>query len=162
RDQRRPAHLLLDQVEHRIGRVGGCLVGEVHAGVEADIDATRHDPEIDVRRHGSVPATPRHLTGLDGLEGVEAGLEVRAGASPSAQMVVHPLGVVRVSRMPVTPFGFGLPDLDQHAPYWRAGAVDHSALNGNALAARLGTCKHVPEIVLEDLKAGLLWGETDV
>src|SRR5690606_1222582 len=49
RDQGWHPHLVLDTRQHRALGVGRFLVGEVHARVQADVDAARDDPEGDVR-----------------------------------------------------------------------------------------------------------------
>jgi len=78
---------LLDQSEHRIGDVRGPLVGKIHPRAEPDVDAARDDPEVDIeRRHPA--ACQRRRAGLDGLEAVDAGVDVRAGVTPGAKVRV--------------------------------------------------------------------------
>src|SRR5436190_6817229 len=81
-DQRRAALLPLDQVEHRVLAVGLGLVAEVDPRVEADVDAARDDPGVDVGRHDA-PVAPLDAARLDRVERVDAGLEVGAGAPPA-------------------------------------------------------------------------------
>ena len=78
---------------------------------EANIDAPRHDPEIDVGCHRPMTAPADNGAGLHGLESVQSGLEVRTGTSPSTKGLVERL-VLPVRRMIVAAGRIGLPDLE--------------------------------------------------
>src|SRR4051812_36323014 len=58
---------VLDAEQHRIFRIGGFLVAEIHPSMEPDVDPARHDPEGNVRRHH--PAVrKRNATRFNSLE----------------------------------------------------------------------------------------------
>src|SRR5918997_6119861 len=84
-DQGRHPPLVLDARQHRAFRIGGLLVAEIHARVEADIDAPRHDPERDVRSHGP-PVPVGRAARLDGLEAILARGPIRGLAAPADEM----------------------------------------------------------------------------
>src|SRR5215211_5742602 len=68
RDQGFAPRGLLDDVEDRVCGVGLLLVGEVHPGRKADIDAPGREPDVDMGRHRLVAVPTRHGARLDGLE----------------------------------------------------------------------------------------------
>src|SRR4029079_2717732 len=75
---------LLDNVQDRIIGIRRFLVAKIHARSEADIDAARGQPEIDVRRHRLAALTAHHASRLDGADCVKSGGEVRSGPGPAA------------------------------------------------------------------------------
>ena len=109
------------------------LVAKIHARSEADIDAARGQPKIDVRRHRLAALSAHHASRFDGADCVKAGDEVRAGPSPSAEAGIQCL-VLHVRRMIVSSGRIRLPCLDQHVLCHMAGAIEDPSLNGDALA----------------------------
>src|SRR5216684_6218299 len=91
RDQGLAPDLGLDDIEYGVGRIRSFLVGEIHPRVESDIDATRHDPEIDVRRHRAMTAAADDRARLDGLEAIEATLEIGTRPTPAPEIAVDRL-----------------------------------------------------------------------
>src|SRR5438270_9446580 len=147
------ALLPLDQVEHRVVGVGVGLVAEVDPRVEADVDAARDDPGVDMRRHDATVAAldrPR----LDRVEGVDAALEIGAGAAPAAKARVDRLARLAVAGVRVLALRVGLPDLDQHVLQHGADAVEDAALDADLLALGLLAREDVAEVLREDVEAG--------
>src|SRR5579871_1983890 len=70
RDQGLAARRGLDDVEHGIVGIGGGLIAKVHPRGKADIDASRGNPDVDVRRHRLSPAPPHDRARLDGADAV--------------------------------------------------------------------------------------------
>src|SRR5258708_1723036 len=91
RDQSLSPDLGLDEFEHGVGRIRSLLVGEIHPGVEPDIDTTRHDPEIDVWGHRAMTAAADDGARLDGFEAVTAALEIGARPAPTPEIAVDRL-----------------------------------------------------------------------
>src|SRR5690606_10772094 len=88
---RRDPDLVLDARKYRILRVRGFLVAEVHPRVQADVDATRDDPERDVRcLHPAIEK--RHTAWLDRVEAEHAIVHSGWASSPPSE--------VRISRSP--------------------------------------------------------------
>src|SRR6516162_6664961 len=110
-DERLAAALPLDEVDHRVLRVRLGLVAEVHAGVQADVDASRDDPEVHVRGHHATVAA-HHRPGLDGVEAPDACLEIAGRATPAAKVRVDRLVGLAVAGVVVAPGSVRLPDLD--------------------------------------------------
>src|SRR4051812_26432644 len=113
RDQRLASGWLLDDVEHRIGGVEIALVGEIHPRRQADIDAARSEPKIDVRRHRLVAVPAGDGSGLDGVERENACREVGSGPAPTPKGWIDGLVLLPVGGVIVSPGRVGLPDLDQ-------------------------------------------------
>src|SRR5882724_5325786 len=101
---------LLDNVQDRIVGIRCVLVAKIHARREADIDAARGQPEIDVRRHRLAALTTRHASRLDGANGVKSGGEIRPGPSPPAEALVERL-ILSVRSVIVSPGRIRLPGL---------------------------------------------------
>src|SRR5215831_17003321 len=76
---------LFDDIEHGVAGVGRGLVTEIHARCEPDVDPTGGDPETDMRRHGFSAASSRDRTGLDRVDAVDAGLEIRPRSRPATE-----------------------------------------------------------------------------
>lgn len=66
-----------------------------------------------MRRHKLGALAPDHGARLDGVKGIDAGLEIGAGASPAAEVVVELFGLV-VCRVIVAALGVRLPNLKQN------------------------------------------------
>src|SRR5690606_26129497 len=107
---------------------------EIHAGIQADIDATRDDPETDMRRHQTT-VLEGYATGLHRLETELASLHIGRAAAPA--------GEVRVRRTAqfgwriVETVGVGLPDLDQGILQRRTGTVEDATTDDDAFALAL-------------------------
>src|SRR6516225_6989900 len=160
RDERFPPHLPFDHVQHRIAGVRGFLVGEIHPGHEADVDAPSEKEEGDVRRHRA-PTPSRDRSRLDGLECIDAAREIRRRASPTAKRRVDRFWLA-VGGMVVFARRVRLPDLEQDVANRSARPVEHTPLDADALAFRLRTGEHVRNVVVEDLDAYRFRGEPDV
>src|SRR5258708_24286533 len=92
---------LLDNVQDRIVGIRRFPVAKIHACREADIDAARGQPKIDVGRHRLAALTAHNAAGFDGPDGVKSGDEVGPGPSPAAEAMIQCL-VLRVRWMVVT------------------------------------------------------------
>src|SRR4029453_17941853 len=99
-DQSFPPRRRFDDVEHRICGIGHLFIGKIHACTEPDIDATRHDPEIDMRCHGAT-ASSNNCAGFDGPKPVSPALEITTRPSPASKILVDglvlPIGGVFVT-----------------------------------------------------------------
>jgi len=137
------------------------FAAKIHARRQADIDAARGQPKIDVRRHCLAALTAHNASRLDGADCVEPGDEVRPGPSPPAKVMVDRL-VLRVRRMIVSPGRIRLPGLDQDVLCHVAGAIEDSSLDDDALAHDIRTGDIAAKIVLKDFKARLLRYEADM
>src|SRR5262245_5079839 len=151
----------LDDVEHGIGCIGRFLVGEVHACAKPDVDAPRHDPQVDVWGHGTMATATDDRTGLDGAKAIAAAFEVTARASPATKFVVHRL-VLPIGGVIVATGGVGLPKLDQCIPEWGACPIEDPPLDADTLAFGLWSDHRLTQVIGEDLKSGLARQETDV
>src|SRR6266849_2666446 len=109
RDQCLAPSVGLNEIKYGVGRIRSFLVGEIHPGVEPDIDATRHDPEIDVRSHRAMTAAADDRARLDGLEAVKATLEIGTRPTPAPEIAVDRL-VLPVRGLVVAAGGIGLPN----------------------------------------------------
>src|SRR5262249_47621270 len=103
--QCRPCLGILDQVEHRIGRVGSCLVGEVQARDQLAQEAPSEDGYVEMGRLSS-PVWRRDRSRLQQHE-VESSLAV--GSAPCE--------------------GVRLPGLDEGVGHGVPGAVEHLAFD---------------------------------
>src|SRR4029077_2902484 len=161
RDQGLTAFGLLDDVQHRILGIRRLLVGEIHARCEADIDAARGEPEIDVRRHAPTSLATHHGSRLDRADGIDAGGEIGSRARPSAEAFVEPT-LLLVGPMVVTPGRIRLPGLDEHIPCRMAGPVEDAALDGDPLSRDARSHDVAAEVVREDFDARLFRNEADM
>src|SRR5690606_16498935 len=66
-DQCGDAYFVFDTCKNRIFCVCDFFVGKIHAGIETDIDPSRHNPEVDVRRHQPT-VTKWHTSWLNRLK----------------------------------------------------------------------------------------------
>jgi hypothetical protein len=105
------------------------FVREVQPGSEPDVDAARGEPNVDVRRHRLVTVPSDDRAGLDRLEPVKSGGEVRAGTAPAAEVGIERLVPLRISGMIVTPGRVGLPNLDENVATGSAQSIEHAALD---------------------------------
>lgn len=120
----------------------------------------RDDPEVNGRRHRtSVPA--RDKCSVDCVQVVGAGLEMRPGAAPTAEIGVERF-VLLVGGMIVSSCGIGKPGLDQHIAKGCSRAIEHATMDANAVALRVRLGDIGAEIVREDIEAGLVRNEADM
>src|ERR1700733_11926756 len=145
-----------DYAQHRILFVQGGLVRKIHAGGEPDVDATRHQPDIDVRSHWLVAATSDHRTGLDGIESENAGVEGGSRTAPAAKLGIEQLVCLLVGRMIIAARRICLPEFDKNIAARRAECIEHSAFNTDALARRVAPGDDSAKRIFEDLEPGLL------
>src|SRR6056297_1123422 len=66
-DQSLPPVRLFYERQHRVGGIGGFLIPEIHPGAEANIDAARHQPEVEMRGHEAAIAA-HDGAGFDGVK----------------------------------------------------------------------------------------------
>ncbi|MNS78966.1 hypothetical protein D3C71_1582850 [compost metagenome] len=62
--------------------------------------------------------------------------------------------LLQIAWVVVTAMGVGLPNLQQHVADRRPAAVEHPALQSDALSLGLRLGQHVAEVVFENLEAG--------
>src|ERR1700676_184448 len=160
-DQALASLRLLDDVQDRILRVRRFLVAKIHAGGEADIDAARGQPEIDMRRHRLAALAAGHASRLDGANRIKPGVEVGAGPGPAAKALIERL-VLLVGRVVVAAGSIGLPCLHQDVLGDMTGAIEDSSLNDDPLTFDVGTGDIAAEIIPEDFKAGLARNQADM
>ncbi|CVI62631.1 hypothetical protein AGR9A_Lc20185 [Agrobacterium salinitolerans str. Hayward 0363] len=146
-DKRGDAAFLFDAGKNRVGGIGLLFFREIHAGLEADIDAARDNPEGDVRRHRSAIAK-RHLAGLDGFEDEFARIHVAGRAAPADEIRI--CLAPRFAGAVVITVAIRLPDFDQRVLQRHSRTVIDRAAHADAFAAGLVVIKRTgTEILLE-------------
>ena len=147
-------------MKHGIGSVGRRFIREIHAGVQTNIDAARHDPEIDVGSH-MISKSPAHGPRFDGIEGIDTCLGIETGPTISNKAFIERL-VLTIARMSIASAGIRLPEFDQPIQHWGVQTIEYPRLDANALAAGIGVRKDRTEQRLECGDTGILRGETDM
>ena len=65
----------VDEIEHRVGLIRCLLIGKIHPRIQADINATRHNPQVQMRGHHSAVA-PGYSTRFDGVKTPDTTVEI--------------------------------------------------------------------------------------
>src|SRR5271166_810197 len=112
RDERGPPRVGANGAQHRVGGVGGLLVGEVHPGHHAVEQAAREYRHVQVRRLDAAFGGGQR-TGLERDNAVRAVRRGRAPAEAAEALVSARRGAARVVGVREPPVGPGLPGLDQ-------------------------------------------------
>lgn len=92
---------LLDQLQHRVVTVRFVLFLKVEPGIQAKVDAARHNPEVDMGRHHPTVA-PANRTGFHGFKLPVAGVKIRNHTSPAPETSFDLLWLpFRLGRLPI-------------------------------------------------------------
>src|SRR5262249_24164248 len=110
--------------------------------------------------HRTMAAPADHRPGLYGVEPKEAALEIRAGAAPSAKRLVE-RRLLPISGVVVATRRIGLPNLHQRVFERRADTIEHAPFDADPLPGRIGTDKHVGEVLVEYGEASLMRDQAD-
>src|SRR3712207_3180506 len=135
-DQRRAQLRVLDRREHRVGRVGLLLVGEVDPCDDLPEQPAREDRDVDVRRLGPIVGAGDG-TWLDGQELVTA-VDVRRAAPKAGEALLERQLLPPILRVGVAARAVGLPDLDEGVRDRLAFPIDDGADD----AHRTGVTRH--------------------
>ena len=151
----------IDDIQHRVLRVRRFLVAEIHTGCQADVDAPRGEPNVDVRSHRLSALAAKNASRLDCADGVDAGRKICPRSRPSAKSLIEWLVLV-VGGMIVPAGGVGLPGLEKHVLRGAPQAVEHAAFDRDAFALDAGGGEVVAKILLEYIEARLMRDKPDM
>src|ERR1700733_15384807 len=94
RDQRLPTLGWIDDIQHRVLRVRRFLIAEIHTGRQADVDAPRREPNVDVRSHRLSALAANDASRLDCADGVNARRKICPRSRPSTKSLIEWLVLV--------------------------------------------------------------------
>jgi len=119
-NERGASHCKFNGAQDRILAMMPGVLWKIHPGMQTEVDASRHDPQCQMRRHRST-ARSRNRTWLDGEEPVHCVRRVYGASAPPSE--------AGVSSIPETPLMVSLPELNDRIKDWTRSRVDHTTLN---------------------------------